>query len=69
LDSNTFANLVIAGVYYTLTGILVFFAAFGVYVLTRYGRSLLLVLFVNALFILFFLKILSASYQTLHSLF
>lgn len=64
-----FATLLIAGIYYILTGIIVFLGIFSVYVLIRYGRSVLLSLVVNALFIIFFLKILNDSYQTLRSLF
>jgi len=68
MSTINFANLVIAGVYYVLTGFIVFFGIFGVYILIRYGRSIVVALAVNALFIIFFLKILSDSYQTYRSI-
>ena len=62
------ANLLIAGIYYVLVGILSFFSVFGVYILIRYGKSTPLAFAVSLLYAFFFLQILSASYQTLQGL-
>jgi hypothetical protein len=61
-------NLLIAGIYYVLTGGLVFFALFGVYVLLRYGQSRPAALLSAVIFALFFLTILNNSYHTLQLL-
>lgn len=59
------ANVLIAGVYYVLVGILTFFSLFGVYVLIRYGKSRTTALGVSLLYVIFFLTILTSSYRTL----
>jgi len=62
------ANLLIAGVYYVLVGLLSFFSIFGVYVLVRYGKSTPFALTIAVIYSFFFLQILSQSYQTLQTL-
>ncbi len=62
------ANLLIATVYYILAGGLVFFSAFGVYVLIRYGEKRTLSLLVALFFSFFFLTILAQSYGTLQTI-
>lgn len=59
------ANLLIAAIYYVLMGLIVFFSAFGVYVLIRYGEKRILSLFVALLFSFFFLSMLAQSYASL----
>jgi len=61
-------NLLIAGIYYTLTAILTFFSFFGVYILIRYGRSQSFGLTVALVYSFLFLKILAESHQTLQGL-
>lgn len=62
------ANLLIAGIYFVIVGILVFFAIFGVYVFIRYGQSRGVALLGSLIFALFFLTILNNSYSALVSL-
>jgi 4-amino-4-deoxy-L-arabinose transferase-like glycosyltransferase len=61
-------NLLIAGTYYVITGFLIFFSIFGVYILIRYGKSSLLAFSVSVFYVFIFLVILSGSYQTLQAL-
>ena len=61
-------NLLIAGVYFVIVGILCFFSFFGIYVFVRYGRSTYLTLIISVIFSVFFLKILSETYQSLNLL-
>ncbi|MDE2311556.1 MAG: hypothetical protein KGJ93_00495 [Patescibacteria group bacterium] len=61
-------NLLIAGVYYVITGGLVLFSLFGIYVLLRYGKSTLLAFAVSVFYAFIFLAILSQSYQSLVAL-
>ena len=68
MDISNPTGLAIAGAYYLITGVLIFFSLFGIYILTRYGKSRLLTLFVSLLYGLFFLTILARSYQALQSL-
>jgi uncharacterized membrane protein len=68
MDLSNPTNLAIAGAYYLITGVLMFFSLFGVYILMRYGKSVLLALFVSLLYCLFFLIIFSHSYQAFQSL-
>lgn len=68
MDLSNYPNLIIAAVYYILAGIMIFFSLFGVYVLNRYGESKMLALFVSALYIVFFMVILTQSYNTLHQI-
>jgi hypothetical protein len=65
MNYGTPENLIIAGLYYLLTGGLCFFSIFGVYVLIRFARNTLLALVISLVFSLFFLTILSESHQTL----
>jgi len=62
------ANLLISAIYYILAGGLVFFSAFGVYVLIHYGEKRGLSLLVALLFSFFFLTILAQSYGTLQTI-
>lgn len=62
------ANLLIAAIYYILVGLMVFFSAFGVYVLIRYGEKRVLCLFVALLFSFFFLSMLAQSYASLQNI-
>jgi len=62
------ANLIIAGLYIALVGILGFFAIFGVYVLIRYGKSTPLAVTISLLFSFIFLQILTQSYITLQKI-
>ncbi|MDR3642780.1 MAG: hypothetical protein P4L74_04105 [Candidatus Doudnabacteria bacterium] len=62
------ANLLIAGIYYVLVGLVSLFSLFGVYILIRYGRSLPLAFSIAVVYALFFLKILMETSQTLHAL-
>ena len=68
MDATNFANLLIAGIYYVLAGIISFLAIFSVYIFIRYGRSVVVTLTVNIVFIIIFLSILNSSYQTLHAI-
>ena len=62
-------NLLIAGIYYILAGLITFFSIFGVYILIRYGKSTPLALTIAILYGFIFLQILNQSYQTLQSVF
>ena len=68
MDLSNNPNLIIAAVYYILAGIMIFFSLFGVYILNRYGESKMLALFVSALYIVFFMAVLTQSYNTLHQI-
>lgn len=68
MDLSNPANLLIAGIYYLLVGVLSFFSIFAVYVLIRYGKSTLLTLLVSLLYTFFFLKILAESYSSLNAI-
>jgi hypothetical protein len=68
MDISNPANLLIAGIYYVLVILLSFFSIFGLYILIRYGKSTPFALTVAIVYSLFFLKILSESYQTLNGL-
>jgi hypothetical protein len=68
MDFTNPANLLIAGLYYALVGILSFFAIFGIYVLIRYGHSRFTALGVSILFAVIYLGVLSNSYRILVSI-
>lgn len=61
-------NLLIAGIYYVLVGVLTFFSVFGVYILIRYGKSTPLAFTVAVVYGFLFLTILAQSYSTLNNL-
>lgn len=61
-------QLTISSVYYILVAILTLFSLFAVYLLIRYGRSLAMSFTISIVYILFYIIILSQSYQTLHTL-
>jgi len=68
MDLSNPTNLLIASIYYVLTGLLAFFSLFAVYILIRYGKSVPLAFALAIVYSFFFLTILLQSYQTLHSL-
>lgn len=68
MDLSSPINLIIASIYYIIVGLISLFSLFGVYILIRYGRSILLAVTVSAIYALFFLKILAETYATLHIL-
>ncbi len=68
MNLTNFPNIIIGGVYYIIVGIMVFFSLFGVYILNRYGESKILALFVSAIYIVFFLTILTQSHNNLQNL-
>ena len=61
-------NLLIAGLYFVLVGLLTLFSLFGVYILIRYGRTAPLAVAIAVVYALFFIKILAETYSTLHGL-
>ena len=65
---SPFANLLIAGIYYVLAAMMAVLAAFGVYVLIKYGEKRGLGFVVALVFSFFFLTILAQSYSTLQSI-
>lgn len=68
MDTAAILNLILSTAYYIIVIILTFFSAFGVYILLRYGRTIPLSLAVAIVYILFFMKILAETYQTLHTI-
>lgn len=62
------ANLLIAGLYYVLVGLLSLFSIFGVYILIRYGKTLMLALIIAGVYAFIYLTILAQSYNTLRAL-
>jgi putative flippase GtrA len=68
MTPSTPANLLISGIYYVVVGIMGFFSLFGVYILLRYGKSVLFSSALAILYAIFFLQILAESYSTLHTL-
>jgi len=68
MNLSTPSNLIIAGVYYVLVGLLTFFSIFAVYILIRYGRSRPLALSIAVVYCFFFLKILGESHKILNSI-
>jgi len=62
------ANLLIAGIYYVIVGIMSFFSIFAVYILMRYGRSTLLAFAFSIFYIFIFVSLLGNSYQALQTL-
>ena len=61
-------NLLIAGLYLVLVGILAFFSVFGIFILMRYGKSTPFALGASLLYGFIFLQIINQSYQTLQVL-
>ena len=61
-------NLLISGIYYVIVGFMAFFSLFGVYILIRYGKSVIFSLILTVLYAIFFLQILAESYATLHTI-
>lgn len=61
-------NLLISGIYYVFVGIMGFFSLFGVYILIRYGRSVIFSSVLAIIYSIFFLQILVQSIRTLHTL-
>lgn len=59
------ANLLIAGIYFFVAAVLIFFSLFGVYILIRYGQSRVVAVTASVLYGFIFLSILSGSYETL----
>jgi hypothetical protein len=68
LNISNPTNLLIAGLYLVLVGILSFFSIFGVYILMRYGKSTPIAFAVSLFYAFVFLQILNSSYQTLQKL-
>ena len=68
MDLSNPASLLLAGIYYIITGLLIFFSIFSVYVLNRHGESKLTALAVSLLYSVFFLTILAQSFNTLQSI-
>lgn len=68
MDLSNPVNLLIAGVYWALTGMLIFFSIFSVYILVRYGKHRILTLLISIIYALIFLKIFSGSYSALKQL-
>ncbi|MCL5667044.1 MAG: hypothetical protein M1383_04720 [Patescibacteria group bacterium] len=68
MDTSSSINLIVSTVYYAITGILMLFSAFAIYILIRYGRNIILTLLVSSVYILFFLSILAASHFSLNAL-
>ena len=61
-------NLLIASLYYIFTVLITFFSIFSIYLLIRYGRSIIFAITGSLIYTILFLKILSDSYQLLHIL-
>ncbi|MEK7617991.1 MAG: hypothetical protein AAB410_02495 [Patescibacteria group bacterium] len=68
MNFSLFANMVIGGIYYVLAAVMVFLAAFGIYVLIKYGEKRGLSLVVALVFSFFFLTILAQSHSTLQNI-
>ncbi len=68
MDPSNPVNLLIAGIYYVVAGIMAFFSIFAVYILIRYGQSKLLSLAIGVIYGFFFLTILAQSFHTLKSI-
>ncbi|MCX6797313.1 MAG: hypothetical protein NTX98_02435 [Candidatus Doudnabacteria bacterium] len=80
MDLSNPASLLLAGIYYIITGLLIFFSIFSVYILNRHGESKLTALAVShgeskltalavsLLYSVFFLAILAQSFNTLQSI-
>lgn len=68
MDLSTPVNLLIAGVYFIVTGLLSLFSVFAVYVLVRYGQSKTLSVIISLFYGFFYLTILSASYANLQQI-
>jgi hypothetical protein len=66
--NSTPANLLISGIFYVVVGIMGFFSLFGIYILMRYGKSVIFSLALAILYAIFFLQILAESYATLHTI-
>ena len=65
MDLSNPANLIITGIYYVITGFLILFSVFGIYILVRYGQNRIISLAISLLYAIFFLTILSQSFYTL----
>jgi hypothetical protein len=61
-------NLLISAVYYIAVAIIGFFSLFGVYILIRYGKSIIFGFVLSIVYALFFIQLLAQSLTTLHSL-
>ena len=68
MNLSTPTNQIVAGLYFVIVGFLTFFSFFGVYILIRYGKSTPLTLGIAIVYSLFFLQILSQSFQTFQTL-
>lgn len=62
-------QLILYSAYYLAIGALAVLSLFGVYILTRHGRSRSLSLLISVVYIMFFLSLLGASQVTLNSIF
>jgi hypothetical protein len=58
-------NLIIAGFYFLIVGVITLFSLFGVYILIRYGKSYIFSVAVGVLYSFFFLTLLFQSYNLL----
>ena len=68
MDYTNPANLIIAGIYFIITGIITFFSIFSVYILIRYGKSRNLSLVFSIIYSMFFIGLLEHSYSVLQSI-
>ena len=60
--------LLISGIYYVFVFFISLFSVFAVYLFIRYGRSIIIALAGSVIYSIIFLKLLSDSYQLLHTL-
>lgn len=68
MDFANLSGLFISILYYALVGITAFFGIFGAYILIRYGQSLTLSFLGSVVFSIFFIVLLSSSYNILQSI-
>lgn len=68
MNLSTPANILIAGIYWVLVGIMGLFSLFGVYDILRYGKSLMFGLVISLIYSFFFLTLLAQSYSLLTQL-
>jgi len=61
-------NLLISAVFYIVAGVIAFFSLFGVYILIRYGKSIIFAFVLSVVYALFFILLFAQSYATLHTL-
>ncbi len=67
MDNTELIVKIVTIAYYIIVGALTLLSFFSVYILLRYGRNVAVTVIISALYAIFFLTILGASYRILQT--